>query len=64
MVGRNHFPFGSISFQETCSNLVVYTNIGSLGLGSFGLLFGQIIATSHDLTPKNVAEEGKSAYFR
>ena len=26
--------------------------------------FGQIIATSHDLGPQNVAEEGKSDYFR
>ncbi len=25
---------------------------------------GQIIATSHNLGPQNVAEEGKSPYFR
>ena len=27
-------------------------------------LSGQIIATSHDLGPQKVAEEGKSPYFR
>ena len=28
------------------------------------ILSGQIIATSHDLGPQKVAEEGKSLYFR
>ena len=27
------------------------------------ILFGQIIATSHDLGPQNIAEEGKSPDF-
>ena len=32
--------------------------------GSLSSSSGQIIATLHNLGPQNVAEEGKSSYFR